>query len=170
LPSFREVFGHLLTSHSNSASSGNAMLQDYASEHGHWKNNTSMPVTNNKGRRKRTREGGAPQATANPPMRPTGADREGEEEGLGTGEYDDEEDLGADETTGRWTAEEHKLFLEGIMLYGKDWKKMLPLIKTRTLVQIRTHAQKVFKKIAGKTGVAGHSSFATSGNHAGGDT
>lgn len=56
------------------------------------------------------------------------------------------------------------------MLYGKDWKKMLPLIKTRTLgqgimpdnllaylqvlsfspVQIRTHAQKVFKKIANK--------------------
>ena len=33
------------------------------------------------------------------------------------------------------------------MLYGKDWKKMQPLIKTRTLVQIRTHAQKVFKKV-----------------------
>ena len=32
------------------------------------------------------------------------------------------------------------------MLYGKDWKQMQPLIKTRTLVQIRTHAQKVFKK------------------------
>ncbi len=36
------------------------------------------------------------------------------------------------------------------MLYGKDWKKMQPLIKTRTLVQIRTHAQKVFKKIGFK--------------------
>ena len=47
----------------------------------------------------------------------------------------------------RWTPDEHRLFLEGIMLYGKDWKKMQPLIKTRTLVQIRTHAQKVFKKI-----------------------
>lgn len=33
------------------------------------------------------------------------------------------------------------------MLYGKDWKKMQPLIKSRSLVQIRTHAQKVFKKI-----------------------
>eukprot|EP01032_Pedospumella_encystans_P014865 gene14865-17049_t len=53
----------------------------------------------------------------------------------------------ADETTGRWTPEEHRLFLEGIMLYGKDWKKMQPLIKSRSLVQIRTHAQKVFKKI-----------------------
>ena len=43
----------------------------------------------------------------------------------------------------RWTADEHRLFLEGIMLYGKDWKKMQAIIKTRTLVQIRTHAQKV---------------------------
>lgn len=33
------------------------------------------------------------------------------------------------------------------MLYGKDWKKMQALIKTRSLIQIRTHAQKVFKKI-----------------------
>jgi len=49
--------------------------------------------------------------------------------------------------TGRWTPEEHKLFLEGVMLYGKDWKKMQSLIKTRSLIQIRTHAQKVFKKI-----------------------
>lgn len=47
----------------------------------------------------------------------------------------------------RWMPEEHRLFLEGIMLYGKDWKKMQPLIKSRSLVQIRTHAQKVFKKI-----------------------
>jgi SHAQKYF class myb-like DNA-binding protein len=45
--------------------------------------------------------------------------------------------------TSRWTADEHRLFLEGIMLYGKDWKRMQPIIKTRTLVQIRTHAQKV---------------------------
>eukprot|EP01031_Cornospumella_fuschlensis_P024402 gene24402-29499_t len=57
----------------------------------------------------------------------------------------DERDI--DETTGRWTAEEHSKFLEGVMRYGKDWKKMQPLIKTRSLVQIRTHAQKVFKKI-----------------------
>mmetsp|Transcript_21908 Transcript_21908/g.31922 ORF Transcript_21908/g.31922 Transcript_21908/m.31922 type:complete len:259 (+) Transcript_21908:71-847(+) len=56
-------------------------------------------------------------------------------------------DMNGEETTGRWTPDEHRLFLEGIMLYGKDWKKMQPLIKTRSLVQIRTHAQKVFKKI-----------------------
>lgn len=38
------------------------------------------------------------------------------------------------------------------MKFGKDWKKMQPLIKTRSLVQIRTHAQKVFKKIGLKRG------------------
>lgn len=56
-------------------------------------------------------------------------------------------EINGEESTGRWTPDEHRLFLEGIMLYGKDWKKMQPLIKTRSLVQIRTHAQKVFKKI-----------------------
>ena len=55
-----------------------------------------------------------------------------------------------DESTGRWTPDEQRRFLEGLMLYGKDWKKMAPLIKTRTLVQIRTHAQKVFKKMGFK--------------------
>jgi hypothetical protein len=33
------------------------------------------------------------------------------------------------------------------MLYGKDWKKMVPLIRTRTLLQIRTHAQKMLKTV-----------------------
>jgi hypothetical protein len=42
------------------------------------------------------------------------------------------------------------------MLYGKDWKKMQPLIKSRSLVQIRTHAQKVFKKIGLKKALMGH--------------
>ena len=49
-------------------------------------------------------------------------------------------------SSGRWTTEEHQLFLQGVQLYGREWKKMQPLIKTRSIVQIRTHAQKVFKK------------------------
>lgn len=49
--------------------------------------------------------------------------------------------------TGRWSADEQRLFLEGLMRFGKDWKAMVPLIKTRTLVQIRTHAQKMFKRM-----------------------
>lgn len=51
-----------------------------------------------------------------------------------------------EEVTGRWTPNEHRIFLEGIMLYGRDWKKVQALLKTRNVIQIRTHAQKVFKK------------------------
>eukprot|EP00595_Chromulina_sp_UTEXLB2642_P001067 CAMPEP_0196767686 /NCGR_PEP_ID=MMETSP1095-20130614/41852_1 /TAXON_ID=96789 ORGANISM="Chromulina nebulosa, Strain UTEXLB2642" /NCGR_SAMPLE_ID=MMETSP1095 /ASSEMBLY_ACC=CAM_ASM_000446 /LENGTH=530 /DNA_ID=CAMNT_0042136227 /DNA_START=82 /DNA_END=1671 /DNA_ORIENTATION=+ len=52
------------------------------------------------------------------------------------------------ESTGRWTREEHLLFIKGLELYGKGWKKIAGLIKTRTVVQIRTHAQKYFLKLA----------------------
>lgn len=52
------------------------------------------------------------------------------------------------ENTGRWTAEEHRLFLQGLEQHGKGWKKIASLIKTRTVVQIRTHAQKYFQKLA----------------------
>ena len=47
---------------------------------------------------------------------------------------------------GRWTREEHQLFLKGLELYGKGWKKIASHIKTRTVVQTRTHAQKYFLK------------------------
>lgn len=46
----------------------------------------------------------------------------------------------------RWTAEEHARFLEGIVRFGKDWKRVHTLVKTRSLTQLRTHAQKVFRK------------------------
>lgn len=49
--------------------------------------------------------------------------------------------------TGRWNKEEHALFLEGIRLHGKEWKKIASMIDTRSVVQIRTHAQKYFQKL-----------------------
>jgi SHAQKYF class myb-like DNA-binding protein len=48
---------------------------------------------------------------------------------------------------GRWTTEEHNLFLEGLRLHQKQWKSIADLVKTRTVVQIRTHAQKYFQKM-----------------------
>lgn len=48
---------------------------------------------------------------------------------------------------GRWTSEEHNLFLQGLKLYNKQWKLIADLVKTRTVVQIRTHAQKYFQKL-----------------------
>lgn len=53
----------------------------------------------------------------------------------------------ASENTGRWTAEEHRLFLQGLEQHGKGWKKIATLIQSRTVVQIRTHAQKYFQKL-----------------------
>ena len=49
---------------------------------------------------------------------------------------------------GRWTMEEHNMFLEGLKLHGKGWKQIAQMIRTRTVVQIRTHAQKYFQKLA----------------------
>lgn len=48
---------------------------------------------------------------------------------------------------GRWTEEEHNLFIEGIVKYGTVWKNVKKLIKTRTSVQVRSHAQKFFLKM-----------------------
>lgn len=47
-------------------------------------------------------------------------------------------------TVGRWTKLEHENFLKGLREYGKDWKRIGALIQTRTVVQVRTHAQKYF--------------------------
>lgn len=41
------------------------------------------------------------------------------------------------QSTGRWTSEEHLLFLKGLELHGKGWKLIATLIQTRTVVQIR---------------------------------
>ena len=48
---------------------------------------------------------------------------------------------------GRWSEEEHEKFLEGIVLYNINWKKIKTLIGTRSIIQVRSHAQKFFKKI-----------------------
>lgn len=61
---------------------------------------------------------------------------------------------GKDGTVGRWTREEHQLFVQGLESFGKAWKKIANLIKTRTVVQIRTHAQKYFLKLAKSRQVA----------------
>lgn len=53
-------------------------------------------------------------------------------------------------SAGRWTQEEHKLFLQGLEKHQKQWKLIADLVKTRTVVQIRTHAQKYFQKLQKK--------------------
>jgi len=49
---------------------------------------------------------------------------------------------------GRWSAKEKKLFLEGLHTFGKGrWKKIGQLVTTRSLVQIKSHGQKMVKKL-----------------------
>ncbi|CAK4067416.1 unnamed protein product [Aphanomyces euteiches] len=53
------------------------------------------------------------------------------------------------ETTGRWTRQEHELFLKGIQMFPNGpWKYVAAIVKTRTVRQLRTHAQKYRAKMA----------------------
>ena len=58
------------------------------------------------------------------------------------------------EHIGRWTEEEHEAFLSGLQEYGKEWKKVADHVKTRTVAQTRSHAQKYFQKMQKEAGNA----------------
>jgi SHAQKYF class myb-like DNA-binding protein len=51
---------------------------------------------------------------------------------------------------GHWTQDEHDRFIEAINKYGKDWKKIVQVVGTRSSNQIRSHAQKYFIKLEKK--------------------
>ena len=51
---------------------------------------------------------------------------------------------------GRWTDEEHRLFIEGMTRFKKDWRSIERHIGTRTCSQIRSHAQKYFMRLEKK--------------------
>lgn len=48
---------------------------------------------------------------------------------------------------GRWTVEEHFLFLEALKIFGKEWKRVQQHVGTRSSTQARSHAQKFFVKL-----------------------
>lgn len=52
------------------------------------------------------------------------------------------------QSSGRWTHTEHEAFLEGLKVFGREWKKVAVRIPTRTSAQVRSHAQKYFSKLA----------------------
>ena len=52
---------------------------------------------------------------------------------------------GSEFKEGKWTDEEHEKFIEGILIFGTEWKKVQEIIKTRSSEQARSHGQKFFK-------------------------
>ena len=48
---------------------------------------------------------------------------------------------------GRWKKDEQIKFIQGISLYGNNWKKVKSFIRTRTAIQLKSHAQKFYNKI-----------------------
>lgn len=52
-----------------------------------------------------------------------------------------------DFNNGRWTQEEHKKFIESIIKFGNEWRKVEKHIGTRSSTQARSHAQKFFEKM-----------------------
>ncbi|RDX87889.1 Protein REVEILLE 6 [Mucuna pruriens] len=54
-----------------------------------------------------------------------------------------------------WTEPEHDKFLEALQLFDRDWKKIEAFIGSKTVIQIRSHAQKYFLKVQ-KSGTSEH--------------
>ncbi|GMH28668.1 hypothetical protein Nepgr_030511 [Nepenthes gracilis] len=54
-----------------------------------------------------------------------------------------------------WSEEEHDKFLEALQLFDRDWKKIEDFVGSKTVIQIRSHAQKYFLKVQ-KNGTASH--------------
>jgi len=60
----------------------------------------------------------------------------------------------SNEHTGRWSDQEHNLFIQAVALYGRKWIKVAEHVGTRTTIQVRSHAQKFEAKNGGKEGLA----------------
>ncbi|KAL0379476.1 UNVERIFIED_CONTAM: protein REVEILLE 6 [Sesamum angustifolium] len=54
-----------------------------------------------------------------------------------------------------WSEQEHDKFLEALHLFDRDWKKIEAFVGSKTVIQIRSHAQKYFLKVQ-KNGTSEH--------------
>jgi SHAQKYF class myb-like DNA-binding protein len=65
---------------------------------------------------------------------------------------------------GRWTLEEHKRFIQGVLEFGNRWRYVAKVIETRNSAQIRSHCQKFFSKLH-NLGIEGISNNITDVNY-----
>jgi SHAQKYF class myb-like DNA-binding protein len=61
--------------------------------------------------------------------------------------YSNNHSISSNIKKGKWSQEENNEFFDAINKYGIDWVKINSLIKTRTLVQIKSHAYEIFHKL-----------------------
>ncbi|KAM0881534.1 hypothetical protein ACQ4PT_032908 [Festuca glaucescens] len=54
-----------------------------------------------------------------------------------------------------WTDPEHDKFLEALHMFDRDWRKIEAFVGSKTVIQIRSHAQKYFLKVQ-KNGTGEH--------------
>ena len=54
-----------------------------------------------------------------------------------------------------WTQDEHRKFVQALQMYDRDWKKIETYVGTKSVIQIRSHAQKYFLKVQ-KNGTGEH--------------
>ncbi|KAH0478544.1 MAG: uncharacterized protein KVP18_002494 [Porospora cf. gigantea A] len=48
--------------------------------------------------------------------------------------------------SGKWSPEEHRKFLEAFSIHGHQWRRVTEHVGSRTLIQVRSHAQKFLNR------------------------
>eukprot|EP00212_Chloropicon_laureae_P000089 CAMPEP_0198445476 /NCGR_PEP_ID=MMETSP1453-20131121/495_1 /TAXON_ID=1461543 ORGANISM="Unidentified sp., Strain RCC701" /NCGR_SAMPLE_ID=MMETSP1453 /ASSEMBLY_ACC=CAM_ASM_001118 /LENGTH=78 /DNA_ID=CAMNT_0044166199 /DNA_START=72 /DNA_END=305 /DNA_ORIENTATION=- len=46
-----------------------------------------------------------------------------------------------------WTANEHERFLVGLSTHGRQWVEVAKVVRTKTLLQVHSHATNYFKQL-----------------------